>query len=78
MILGVCLDSDGHKRITTGENFSLIGGTEESHEMMVEKTIKIQEQLDARGKSLSEVSGEEFDEIAQSVGLRRRGHPRLN
>ncbi len=71
MILGVGLDSDGHKRITTGPNFALVGGKEETHEAMTEKAIKINEQLAARGKRLEDVSGAEFDDIAQSVGLRR-------
>ena len=43
MLLGIGLDSDGHKRITTGENFKLIGGSEETHEVMTEKVIKINE-----------------------------------
>ena len=29
-MLGVGLDSDGHKRLTTGPNFALVGGTEEN------------------------------------------------
>ena len=42
-MLGVGLDSDGHKRVTTGENFALIGGSGETHEVMTEKVIKINE-----------------------------------
>jgi len=71
VLLGLGLDSDGHKRITTGENFALVGGTEETHERMTEKAIKINEKLRARGKQLEEVSREEFDDIAQEVGLKR-------
>jgi hypothetical protein len=71
ILLGVGLDSDGHKRITTGPNFALIGGTQETHEVMTEKVIKINEKLSARGKQLGEVTGEEFADIADSVGLRR-------
>jgi hypothetical protein len=71
MILGVGLDSDGHKRITTGDNFALVGGTEETHERMTEKAIKINEKLKERGKQLEEVSREEFDDIAHEVGLKR-------
>ena len=71
LLLGVGLDSDGHKRVTTGPNFALVGGSAETHEVMVEKTIKISEKLAAKGKSLANVGCEEFDEIAQSVGLRR-------
>ena len=69
-LLGVGLDSDGHKRVTTGPNFVLAGGTSDTHNEMTEKAIKINEKLAARGKALEEVSHEEFDEIAQSVGLR--------
>jgi hypothetical protein len=73
VMLGLGLDSDGHKRVTTGPNFALIGGTHETHEAMTEKAIKINEKLAAKGKKLEEVSREEFDEIAQSVGLKPPG-----
>jgi seryl-tRNA(Sec) selenium transferase len=71
VLLGVGLDSDGHKRLTTGPNFALVGGTEETHEQMTEKAVKINEKLKARGKQLENVSYEEFDEIAQEVGLKK-------
>ena len=69
MMLGIGLDSDGHKRVTTGPNFALVGGSEETHEVMTEKTIKINEKLKARGKTLDTVDHEEFSDIAASVGL---------
>jgi len=72
IVLGVGFDSDGHKRLTTGPNFALVGGTEATHEAMTEKAIKINEKLAAKGKTLEEVSRDEFDDIAQSVGLQRR------
>jgi hypothetical protein len=71
IMLGVGLDSDGHKRVTKGENFALIGGSKETHEVMTEKAIKINEKLSAKGKRLEEVSRDEFDDIAHSVGLHR-------
>jgi hypothetical protein len=71
MMLGVGLDSDGHKRLTTGPNFALVGGTEETHEVMTEKAVKINEKLKARGKQLEEVSHDEFDDIAHEVGLKK-------
>ena len=73
-MLGLGLDADGHKRLTTGPNFLLAGGTQETHEAMTEKVIKINEKLSAAGKRLEEVSHEEFDDIAHSVGL-RQGKP---
>ncbi len=72
MMLGVGLDSDGHKRVTTGPNFALVGGTKETHEVMTEKVIKINEKLSNRGKNLDTVSPAEFDDVAQEVGLERR------
>lgn len=72
VMLGVGLDSDGHKRLTSGPNFVLVGGSEETHEVMTEKVIKINEKLANKGKSLEEVSREEFDDIAHAVGLQRK------
>lgn len=71
ILLGVGLDSDGHKRVTTGPNFALVGGSQETHEIMTEKAIKINEKLSSKGKALEEMSREEFDEVAHSVGLQR-------
>jgi hypothetical protein len=70
-LLGVGLDSDGHKRVTKGDNFLLVGGTKDTHEEMTEKAIKINEKLKARGKRLEEVSHTEFDDIAHEVGLKK-------
>lgn len=70
LLLGVGLDSDGHKRVTTGKNFAMVGGSADTHEEMVEKAIKINEKLRARGKELEEVSHAEFNDIAHEVGLR--------
>lgn len=74
-MLGVGLDSDGHKRLTTGPNFALVGGSQETHEQMTEKAIKINEKLKARGKRLETVTHEEFDDIAQEVGLKKAKSP---
>lgn len=71
LLLGVGLDSDGHKRLTRGDNFMLVGGSKETHEEMTEKAVKINEKLASKGKQLHEVSREEFDDIAHDVGLRR-------
>ena len=75
VMLGLGLDSDGHKRLTSGPNFLLVGGSAETHEVMTEKVIKINERLSAKGKQLEDVSCEELDDIAHSVGL-HRGKPK--
>lgn len=75
VMLGVGLDSDGHKRVTTGPNFALLGGSKDTHEAMTEKAIKINEKLKERGRELHQVSPAEFDDIAASVGLQRHKPP---
>jgi len=78
VMLGVGLDTDGHKRLTTGPNFVLAGGTEETHEQMTEKAMKINEKLKERGKQLENVTHEEFDDIAREVGLKPVKPPSQN
>lgn len=61
MIMGLGLDnSDGHKRLTKGDNFLLAGGSEETHEKMTETTVKFNEIVSSKGKQLEELSKDEF------------------
>ena len=63
-ILGVGLDNeDGHKRITTGEKFILVGGSETTHEHMTETIVKTFEELKRRDKELENVDPQELGEI---------------
>ena len=74
IILGLGFDSnDGHLRITKGDNFRLFGGSEDTHEMMQEKAIKFNEQLDKRHKSLEDINEKEFREISKAIGLKLPG-----
>ncbi len=76
-LLGLGLDGkDGHRRVTRGHNFRLYGGSEETHSVMQEKAIKFNEELKKKGKSLDEVSGREFKDIAENIGL--KPFPRQN
>ena len=64
VMLGLGLDNkDGHTRVTKGENFCLLGGSEETHDRMTETAIKVNEKLHAQGKRLEDVSGNEFTDI---------------
>ena len=64
-LLGVGLDNDdGHRRLTRGKNYHLIGGSQETHETMQEKCIKFNEKLDARGKELDDLEHGEFLDLA--------------
>lgn len=63
-LLGVGLDgSDGHKRITQGEQFILVGGSAETHERMTETTVKTFEELKRRQRTLANVAPAELAEI---------------
>lgn len=63
-LLGVGLDHrDGHKRITTGEQFAILGGSEETHAKMTETVVKTFEELKSRGKHLHEVERSELADI---------------
>lgn len=71
LLLGLGLDcKDGHVRVTKGKNFALLGGSEETHDMMQEKAIKFNEQLNKRQKSLDSLSEKEFYDIARDIGLK--------
>lgn len=71
VLLGLGLDcKDGHVRITKGNNFRLLGGSQETHEMMQEKAIKFNEQLDKRRKTLEQINEKEFHEISKVIGLK--------
>jgi len=63
-LLGIGLDNDdGHKRITEGEQFKLVGGSEETHEKMTETVLKTFEELKRRDRRLESVEPRELAEI---------------
>ncbi len=71
ILLGLGFDNkDGHVRATKGKNFRLYGGSEVTHEIMQEKAIKFNEQLDKKHKTLDEIDAQEFRDIAAKVGLK--------
>ncbi len=70
-LLGVGLDNeDGHKRLTRAEKFSVVGGSEETHDKMTETLVKTFEDLKTKGKELEDT---EKDEL---VDLLNRNTPR--
>ena len=63
-LLGLGLDcTDGHKRITQAQQFSILGGSEETHSKMTETLLKTMEDLTIKGKALEEASQEELSDI---------------
>ena len=65
-LLGVGLDNeDGHKRITKAEKFSVIGGSEETHERITETLVKTCSDLDQQGRPLENVESQELADLIQ-------------
>ena len=63
-LLGVGFDTtDGHKRVTQGEQFVLVGGSDETHGRMTETALKTFEELKRRDKRLETVDPRELAEI---------------
>lgn len=63
-LLGLGLDNqDGHKRITSSEQFTILGGSAETHERMTETVVKTFEVLKSRRKRLHTVEANELAEI---------------
>ena len=63
-LLGLGLDcTDGHKRITQADKFSILGGSEETHDHMTETLCKTFEDLKQKGKSLEEASMDEISDL---------------
>lgn len=76
-LLGIGLDGDdGTTRVTRGKNFVLWGGSEETHSVMQETAIKVNERLAQNGKQLEDVSLPELRdiiyEVTESIGIKRR------
>ncbi|MEN6452603.1 MAG: hypothetical protein ABFC96_19095 [Thermoguttaceae bacterium] len=67
-LLGVAFDNhDGQTRLTRGKNFVLVGGSHDTHGLMQETAVKVNERLDKRGKRLEDVSAVELRDICRDV-----------
>lgn len=68
-LLGIGLDSqDEETRLTKGENYLLVGGSQQTHEIMQETAVRVNEQLEKRGKRLADLEPNEFrDVMAEAV-----------
>jgi len=67
-LVGVAFDKDdGQTRITRGKNYLLCGGSEDTHAVMQETAVKINEHLDRRGKRLEDVSIGELRDICHDA-----------
>lgn len=67
-LLGVGFDAeDGHVRITTGEKYDVLMGSDESHAYMTQLISKIEAEISKRGLDLDGLSPEILGEIVREV-----------
>lgn len=67
-LFGVGLDNkDGHKRVTQGEDFVLLGGSAETHERMVDTVVEVTEKLHREGRQLRDVSAKELTDMLRDA-----------
>src|SRR5438045_9649230 len=67
-IIGLGLDSsDDQQRLSTGEQCLLVGGSAETHAEMLETMLRLESELDRRGRRLDEVNPTELAEIAWRI-----------
>ena len=65
-LLGIGLDGrDGHDRVTQGDDFLLVGGSQETHERMQELVIRMEEKLKRKGKRIRDLEDAEFEDTVR-------------
>ena len=68
ILCGLAFDNkDNHKRITTGENFYVVGGSSATHENLVEKVMEFTEVIKKYGKKLDDLSEAEYYDVVKEV-----------
>ena len=67
-LLGLAFDKDDDQtRLTRGKNFLLVGGSQATHGLMQETAVKLNEQLDKRGRRLEDVPPGELHQMCRDV-----------
>jgi hypothetical protein len=67
-LLGVGFDAkDEHVRITQGDKFDVIMGSEESHDYIQQLIQRIEKSIEERGLTLDELTPEEFTLLVESL-----------
>ncbi len=67
-LLGVGFDADdGHVRITNGEKYDVLMGSEQSHEYIQQLIHKIENQLENRGLALDDLTPDQLGEFVQTI-----------
>lgn len=71
VLMGFGLDSDDHARVTKGEDYVLLGGSENTHGRMQDEVERFRDVLHKMGTDLQRASHDEVREAAEESGLSR-------
>ncbi len=67
-MIGICIDNDdGHKRVTQVEQFLVVGGSQESHEVLTLACLKVFENFKQTGKRIESIEPDELIEIINKI-----------
>ena len=72
MGFGLDRDPDGHARITKGDDFLLLGGSGETHEVMQEQVERFNHSLKKLGTNFQHATESEMREAIERAGIRNR------
>ncbi len=65
-LVGIGLDGrDGQFRITRGEDFQIVGGSDRTHRRMQDKIMHVQEDLAKKGRTIASIQPDDFDDIGR-------------
>lgn len=67
-LVGIGFDgNDEEMRLSRGKNFVLLGGSQETHALMQETALKVNEKLDREGRKLEDVSARELRDLFEEA-----------
>ena len=67
-IIGFGLDGvDSHRRLSTGEECLLVGGSAETHAEMLETMLRLESELDRTGRRLGDLNPDELADVAWRI-----------
>ncbi len=65
-ILGIGLDTEkGEFRVTRGDDFQILGGSEKTHRTMQDKILSLQDELAREGRTISSLKPAEYKEVTR-------------
>lgn len=67
-LIGIGLDAgDGHVRITRGPGFGILGGSQQTHQMMQDTALKIHETLQQRRQTIADLDANAIVSLLQEI-----------